>query len=93
MFNLQYHQMTTAISLNVNPLKKRTMWDYKNANFPLFHEKLNAFDWSSRFNRRYDIDTMTTLWTNSFTQIAKSAIPNLLQSDQMINHGIQTTFA
>ena len=50
------------------------VWDFKNANFDLFREKLLNTNWD--FIDEYDnINTITDMFTEKFIEVAKSTIP------------------
>ena len=52
---------------------KRMVWDFKNANFDLFREKLLNTNWD--FIDEYDnIDTITDMFTEKFIEVAKFTI-------------------
>ena len=55
---------------------KRTMWDYKNANFELFRTALSNFDWNSCFAINFNVSEIAENWSNAFMKIAKRVIPN-----------------
>ena len=51
------------------------VWDFKNANFDLFREKLLNTNWD--FIDEYDnIDTITDMFTEKFIEVGKFTIPN-----------------
>ena len=53
---------------------KRLMWDFKNANFEEFRQKLNAADFSFCHNIN-DVNMASDKCSSSFLQIAKAYIP------------------
>ena len=54
---------------------KRTMWDFKNANFNTFRQAIENFNWDKCFEKE-DIDMATEQWTTNLLSLAKSTIPN-----------------
>ena len=71
---------TITMELNFRTPKalsyKRTMWDFKKANFDQFREALASCDWQECFTDVEDIDTATELWTTKLLTVAKEMIPN-----------------
>ena len=70
---------TVGITLNFkikkDPAYKRTIWDYKNANFDVFRRKLQETNFDNCFDSN-DIDVVCTNWTNLFLQVAMESVPN-----------------
>ena len=72
---------TVGITVNFKVKKdvayKRTVWDYKKANFDEFRQKLKETHFDNCFDSD-DIDVVCSNWTNLFLQVAKSSVPNKL---------------
>ena len=58
-----------------SPCFKRSVWDYKHANFDTFREKLFDVDWDACFDSD-NIDVITDLWTDTFLKCAENSIPH-----------------
>ena len=54
---------------------KRTVWDFKNANFDNFRYKLSSINWNF-IDVNDDIDLITDIFTEKFMGAAKDTIPN-----------------
>ena len=54
---------------------KRTVWQYKNADFAAFRDALNSANWEICFKSN-DVDVVCQTWTDQFLSIAKRFIPN-----------------
>ena len=54
---------------------KRTVWDFKNANFDNFRDKLSSINWDF-IDVNDDIDIITDIFTEKFMGAAKDTIPN-----------------
>ena len=53
----------------------RTVWDFKNANFDNFRDKLSSINWDF-IDVNDDIDLITDIFTEKFMGAAKDTIPN-----------------
>ena len=53
----------------------RVMWDFKNANFDLYRETIDSYNWEECFHDQ-DINKSVESWTGKILEIAKSTIPN-----------------
>ena len=71
---------TITMKLNLRTPKclsyRRTMWDFKHANFDHFRDAIANSNWQECFTNVEDIDIATDLWTTKLLLIAKEIIPN-----------------
>ena len=45
----------------------REVWNYKNADFELFNNKVEAFNWDTLINDTFTVDQACTNFTNRYT--------------------------
>ena len=64
-------------TLNLKTVKRqafnRDIWDFKNADFDLYRDKLNEADWEECFAEE-DIDSICEKWTKMFLDISETVI-------------------
>jgi len=75
--NCDHSLITMHCSFKVTDPKpfKRTMWNFKEANFETYREKISEYNWDRCFDSN-DIDVICDEITQSILEIAKSTIPN-----------------
>jgi hypothetical protein len=75
--NNDHCTITTTLNVPLSKPKayKRTMWDFKNADFEKFRKELSGIDFSFCENCS-DLNNILTLWSDLFLLKAKSSIPS-----------------
>jgi hypothetical protein len=77
MSNCDHCLIAIKCSFKIKQMKpyKRTMWNFKEANFDLYRDKLAECDWNICFESD-DVDNVCDSITESILKIAKATIPN-----------------